>query len=193
MKPLVQLLSATAPLRNPLALSSLKGRRRFFLLLLILSYCVLLPDARAVPITIRFFQSGFTGGGSVSGTLVGEDLNGDGIINGIDGEFSGGSVSFSGNSILPAFNWHGFAVGPILDLTTMRLQMWTEDVGGLMDIREIGNTTRFIPLEIQSKGKLYLPLTPMGKSLSSQPQTRRLQRCLTLVPLHLCWHSDWPD
>jgi hypothetical protein len=61
---------------------------------------------------------------------VGEDLNGDGIINGIFGEFSGGSVSFSGNSILPAFNWHGFAVGPILDLTTMRLQMWTEDVGG---------------------------------------------------------------
>ena len=101
------------------------------MLLLILSYCVVLPHAGAVPITIRFFQSGFTGRGHISGTLVGEDLNGDHII---DAEefapfYTLDSVSFSGNSLLPAFSWHGFAVGPILDLATMRLQMWTEDLG----------------------------------------------------------------
>ena len=180
MKPLVQLLNATAPLRKPLALSPSRARRRFFLLLLSLSYCILLPHAGAVPITIRFSQSGFTGGGYVSGTLVGEDFNGDHII---DAEefaafYSQDSVSFSGNSLLPAFAWHGFFAGPHLDLTTMRLEMWTEDEGS----REFGITTRFIRPEIQSKGKLLLyPF--LGRKLGSQRQTPRLHLCLTLVPL----------
>lgn len=128
MKPPIQLLNAITPVRNPLAQSPLRGR---FLLLLLSLSCVLLPHAGAVPLTINFYQSGFTGGGSISGTLVGEDLNNDQVIdaNEFAPFYSLDVVSFSGNSLLPAFTWHGFYQGPYLDLVTMRLEIWSEDLG----------------------------------------------------------------
>ena len=78
----------TLPLRSPISPPAL--RSRFLLLLLGLS-CVLLPQAHAVPITISFYQLGFTGGGYISRTLVGEDLNNNHIID--VNEWTGGVVS----------------------------------------------------------------------------------------------------
>jgi hypothetical protein len=105
--------------------------RRGFLVLLLSLSCVLSPQARAVPITINFYQGGFTGGGYMSGSLTGEDLNNDHMIDANEFQpfYSLDVVSFSGNSLLPAFSWHGFYMGPNLDLLTMQLEMWAEDQG----------------------------------------------------------------
>ncbi len=106
--------------------------RRGFLVLLLSLSCILSPQARAVPITINFYQGGFTGGGYISGSLTGEDLNNDHIIDANEFQpfYSSDVVSFSGNSLLPAFSWHGFFLGPNLDLLTLQLGVWTEDQGG---------------------------------------------------------------
>ena len=90
-----------------------------------------LPRAVAIPRTYSFFQSGFTGGGFISGSFLGEDLNKDQKIG--PSEISDLDVSFSGNSLLPAFSWQGAMYGPDLDLLTMRLGMWLERGGGPSD------------------------------------------------------------
>ncbi|HSD36008.1 MAG TPA: PEP-CTERM sorting domain-containing protein [Rhodocyclaceae bacterium] len=55
-----------------------------------------------------FTQGGFSGGGHISGTFAGEDLDGNGQLSSFAGEVSAFQVSFSGDSIVGAFS-HGFA------------------------------------------------------------------------------------
>lgn len=64
--------------------------------------CMAFTNAEAAVFT--FFQDGFEGGGVVTGTFVGEDLNGDGIINTFDSETEGMSVEWSGNALIPGFS-----------------------------------------------------------------------------------------
>jgi VPDSG-CTERM motif len=105
--------------------------RRGFLVLLFVFTWLLLTRADATPITVNFYQSGFTGGGFISGSLTGEDLNGDHIIDANEFQpfYSLDVVSFSGNALLPAFSWQGFYFGPELNLLTMQLGVWSEDLG----------------------------------------------------------------
>jgi hypothetical protein len=73
------------------------------------------PRVGAVPLTYSFYQSGFTGGGFISGSFIGEDLDKNQKLGPV--EISGLDVSFSGNSLLPPFSWEGAAMyGPDLDL-----------------------------------------------------------------------------
>ncbi len=105
-------------------------RHGFLVLLLGLTW-LLLARAQATPITVNFYQSGFTGGGYISGTLTGEDLNNDHIIDASEFApfYASDIVSFSGNALLPTFSWQGFYFGPQLNLLTMELGMWSEDLG----------------------------------------------------------------
>ncbi len=50
-----------------------------------------------------FTQSGFDGGGTISGTFTGVDSNIDGSISSVDGEVSGYTLSFTGNSAIGGF------------------------------------------------------------------------------------------
>ncbi|MBS0369497.1 MAG: PEP-CTERM sorting domain-containing protein [Proteobacteria bacterium] len=54
--------------------------------------------------TYNFHQAGYSSGGEVSGYFNGTDLNGDGYINGANGEIDDFQLSFSGNAAVSAFN-----------------------------------------------------------------------------------------
>lgn len=54
--------------------------------------------------TYSFNQAGYSSGGEVSGYFSGTDINGDGYINGANGEISDFQLSFSGNAAVNAFN-----------------------------------------------------------------------------------------
>jgi hypothetical protein len=57
--------------------------------------------------SFSFSQGGYSEGASVTGMFTGEDLDNDGVINSfIPGEVTGYTISFSGNSLVPAFS-HG--------------------------------------------------------------------------------------
>jgi hypothetical protein len=73
--------------------------------------------ANAAVISYSFSQGGFSEGASVTGAFDADDLNGNGQISTFDGEVSGFSISFSGNSIITAFTL-GFAdlFGLVYDL-----------------------------------------------------------------------------
>jgi len=62
------------------------------------------PAAHATVYT--FSQGGYTGGGTISGTFTGSDLNADGQIVSFMGEVTAFSLSFSGDSIVASFT-HG--------------------------------------------------------------------------------------
>lgn len=51
-----------------------------------------------------FSQDGFAEGATVTGTFRAFDMDGDGQISSFDGEVNGFTMSFSGNSIVPAFS-----------------------------------------------------------------------------------------
>jgi hypothetical protein len=53
---------------------------------------------------LHFRQTGYSEGGSATGSFTADDLNPDGAINSLPGEGSDFSVSFSGNSIFSAFS-----------------------------------------------------------------------------------------
>ena len=55
-----------------------------------------------------FTQSGFDGGGTISGTFTGVDSNIDGSISSDDDEVSGYTLSFTGNSFIGGFT-HSYA------------------------------------------------------------------------------------
>ena len=57
--------------------------------------------------TYTFTQTGYDGGGSVSGTFDAVDVDGNGQISSFAGEVTGYSMSFSGDSLVGAFS-HGF-------------------------------------------------------------------------------------
>ena len=67
--------------------------------------------------TFMFSQTGFSGGGSVSGTFDAVDVDGNGQISSFAGEVSGYSMSFSGDSMVGNFS-HGFGdlFGLVYDL-----------------------------------------------------------------------------
>ncbi|CAO5023651.1 PEP-CTERM sorting domain-containing protein [Microcystis aeruginosa] len=56
--------------------------------------------------SFNFFQGGYSEGATVTGMFTGEDLDNDGLIHSLDGEVTDYMMSFSGNSLVPAFS-HG--------------------------------------------------------------------------------------
>jgi len=64
-----------------------------------------------------FSQTGFGGGGSLTGAFAGTDLNNNGQLSSFDGEISGYSMSFSGDTVVPDFS-HVFSdlAGLVYDL-----------------------------------------------------------------------------
>lgn len=72
--------------------------------------------ARATPIDYHFTQTDF-GGGRVSGTFTGEDLDGDGQLSSAHGEISSFTMEFTGNGQVGAFTL-GFSAlaGLVYDL-----------------------------------------------------------------------------
>jgi hypothetical protein len=56
--------------------------------------------------SFNFFQGGYSEGATITGMFTGEDLNNDGLINSFSGEVTDYMMSFSGNSLVPAFS-HG--------------------------------------------------------------------------------------
>lgn len=56
--------------------------------------------------SFNFFQGGYSEGATITGMFTGEDLNNDGFIHSLDGEVTDYMMSFSGNSLVPAFS-HG--------------------------------------------------------------------------------------
>jgi hypothetical protein len=77
-----------------------------------LSFTAALCFALAAPTAhasgYSFSQGGFSGGGAISGTFTGSDIDLDGQINSFAGEVTAFSLSFSGDSLVPAFT-HGMA------------------------------------------------------------------------------------
>jgi hypothetical protein len=73
---------------------------------LLVGLCVGLATFSASATTYRISQSGFIGGGSVSGSFTGEDLNHDGKIESFLGEVTAFNLTFVGSAPLPAFT-HG--------------------------------------------------------------------------------------
>jgi hypothetical protein len=74
------------------------------------SLSVLLPlalaatPANAAVIDFTFSQSGFGGGGQITGFFSGEDLDGDGQLSSFADEITAFGVSFSGNATVSAFS-----------------------------------------------------------------------------------------
>lgn len=66
-----------------------------------LSVCI---SAGATPITYSFTQGGFDDGATVTGTFTGGDFNSNGYLESFDGEVTGFSMHFSGNSLVAAFS-----------------------------------------------------------------------------------------
>ena len=56
--------------------------------------------------SFNFFQGGYSEGATVTGMFTGEDLDNDGLIASFSGEVTDYMMSFSGNSLVPAFS-HG--------------------------------------------------------------------------------------
>lgn len=67
-----------------------------------------LGTAAADPVTYLLTQGSWTQGGEVTGSFTGEDLNGDGFIDLSFGEVFDYQITFSGNSVIPAFT-HTFS------------------------------------------------------------------------------------
>ena len=78
---------------------------------------LLFASAAASQQTFTFSQDGFAEGATVAGSFSGEDLNSDGQLASFGGEISDFQMSFSGNSVVPAFSL-GFAdlTGLVYDL-----------------------------------------------------------------------------
>ncbi|MBD5780033.1 VPDSG-CTERM sorting domain-containing protein [Pelagicoccus sp. NFK12] len=61
-------------------------------------------SSQAVSISYDFTQGGYEEGAVVTGSFTAEDINTDGQIDGFSGEVSDFSMSFSGNSLVAAFD-----------------------------------------------------------------------------------------
>jgi PEP-CTERM motif len=72
---------------------------------IILSLVVVLLSSQTArgSVIVHFEQKGYSGGGVVSGSFSGNDLNGDGLLSSLDGELVNYSMSFSGDSIVANF------------------------------------------------------------------------------------------
>lgn len=65
--------------------------------------CLCLVASLAGAADYSFTQSGFSGGGVISGSFSGVDANGDGQISSFSNEVSGFSLTFSGDTIVGSF------------------------------------------------------------------------------------------
>lgn len=77
-------------------------------------FCASAVTTSAAPMAFDFSQSGYTNNGTLTGTFVAEDLNGNGQISSFDGEVSELSAQFSSDTIeVPLeFEFFGFPEGP---------------------------------------------------------------------------------
>jgi hypothetical protein len=74
-----------------------------------LAGALMAPLAEAA--TYQFSQTGFTGGGAITGSFTGNDLDGDGWLYGY--EITAFSLAFSGNADVPAFSHAKSSLGGI--------------------------------------------------------------------------------
>ena len=77
----------------------------------VLCACSAVAVLLAAPAQARsytFTQGGFTGGGTISGSFEGVDLDGNGQLSSFAGEVTAFHVDFSGNALVGPFS-HGFA------------------------------------------------------------------------------------
>lgn len=73
---------------------------------IVIGFIVLFNSSLSFSGTFHFFQGGYQEGAFIEGTFNGEDLDGNGQISSFDGtgdEVTDITVSFSGNSLVPAF------------------------------------------------------------------------------------------
>ena len=91
-----------------------------------------LSTAHAAPVTYAFTTAGFEGGGTVAGTFVAEDLDGDGQISLFDGEVFDAAATFLGSTVFPEIVF-GFAdlFGLVYDLDGTIGDGETGDIEGL--------------------------------------------------------------
>ena len=84
----------------------------------ILLFCLLVAsNVYAQSRTFSFSQSGFSEAATITGTFTGEDLNMNGQLSSFDSEITDFQMSFSGNSIVPAFSLgFGELFGLVYDL-----------------------------------------------------------------------------
>ena len=73
-----------------------------------LLFLLFTTQATAAPMTYNFSQSGFTGGGTITGSFTGDDLDMNGALNSFVGEITNYSLTYSGGSIVGMFT-HSFA------------------------------------------------------------------------------------
>ena len=85
--------------------------------------CFAFAASTAHATVYTFSQGGYSGGGSISGTFTGSDLDADGQINSRRGEVTAFSFSFSGDSIVGPFS-HGLG-----DLSTLVYDVGSGAIG----------------------------------------------------------------
>lgn len=92
---------------------------------LLLTIIVLLfaQGAYAGPMSFNLYQDGFTGGGFISGSFSGEDLNSDGAISFFDAELTAFSADWSGNAFAPATTWE------LVNIFGLTYELGTGDIG----------------------------------------------------------------
>ena len=95
-----------------------------FIFNLVLYAAIILAASPAKAEIYQFTQSGYSGGASITGTFTGVDLDSDGQIATNDYEVSGFTLSFTGNSYVPAFT-HSFQ-----DLSGLVYNIGTGQIGG---------------------------------------------------------------
>ncbi len=77
----------------------------------------------AIPMSFNISQTGFAGGGSITGMFTGDDLDSDGAISSSDGEVSAFTASWSGNATIGATSW------TLADLWGLIYELGTGDIG----------------------------------------------------------------
>jgi hypothetical protein len=55
--------------------------------------------------TYYFYQAGWMGGGTISGSFTGQDLNSDGQLSSFQSEISNFSIQMTGDSLMPDMSW----------------------------------------------------------------------------------------
>lgn len=100
-----------------------KGRKILMLMAATFVFAFVSRSASAIPISFNISQSGFAGGGTITGMFTGDDLNMDGAIDSDLGEVSAFMASWSGNGTIAPTAW---AFG---DLNRVVYELGTFDIG----------------------------------------------------------------
>ena len=95
-----------------------------FIFNLVLYAAIILAASPAKAEIYQFTQSGYSGGGLITGTFTGVDGDSDGQIVSYEGEVSGFTLSFTGDKLVPNFT-HSFQ-----DLTALVYNIGTGQIGG---------------------------------------------------------------